>query len=322
MRGRPGQVMPAVFALATAFVVLVVSVLSTVAELRPRAAAPAPGTGPAVTEASAVGTAPEDAPGDGPDGPDGLQVTMDVLYAGGPAAEAAEGTAGGSAAETAGEAVPGGGIPSAAKASRAAASASRAQCRDTAYALAGWRVKGTAGWYYNSSGAPSAVSRTALSAIASAARSLVGASNQCGLPAPFKAGQKYLGATKRTAAVSTSSRTSCGTEDGHSVVAWKRLGSTALAVTCTWTRSGQVVSSDIVINTRYRWHTSRPSRCTSSFDLASVLTHEWGHAFGLTHVSPSKHGTQVMASTIPACSSVRTLGAGDHRAMRRLYGTR
>jgi hypothetical protein len=29
-----------------------------------------------------------------------------------------------------------------------------------------------------------------------------------------------------------------------------------------------------------------------------------------------------MASTIPACSSVRTLGAGDHRAMRRLYGMR
>ncbi|GGL52133.1 matrixin family metalloprotease [Planomonospora parontospora] len=316
MRGRAGQVMPAVFALATAFVVLVVSVLSTVAELRPRAAAPVPGTGPAATGAPAAGTGPEDAPGDGPDGPDGLQVTMDVLYAGGPAAEAAEAAEG-----TAGGTVPGG-VPSAAKVSRAAASTSRAQCRDTAYALAGWRVKGTAGWYYNPSGAPSAVSRTALSAIASAARSLVGASNQCGLPAPFKAGQKYLGATKRTAAVSTSSRTSCGTEDGHSVVAWKRLGSTALAVTCTWTRSGQVVSSDIVINTRYRWHTSRPSRCTSSFDLASVLTHEWGHAFGLTHVSPSKHGTQVMASTIPACSSVRTLGAGDHRAMRRLYGMR
>ncbi len=205
---------------------------------------------------------------------------------------------------------------------RAAASASRVQCRDTAYALAGWRVKGTADWYYNPSGAPAAVSRTALSAIGSAARSLVGASNECGLPVPFKAGQRYRGATKRTAAVSTSSRTACGAEDGHSVVAWKRLASTALAVTCTWTRSGQVVSSDIVINTRYRWHTSRPARCASSFDLASVLTHEWGHAFGLTHVSPSQHGTQVMASTIPACSTVRTLGAGDHRAMRKLYGVR
>ncbi|WP_449063763.1 hypothetical protein, partial [Planomonospora algeriensis] len=93
MRGRAGQVMPAVFALATAFVVLVVSVLSTVAELRPRAAASGPAPHPAATEVPAAGTVPEDAPGDGPDGPGGLKVTMDVLYADGPATETADGSA-------------------------------------------------------------------------------------------------------------------------------------------------------------------------------------------------------------------------------------
>ncbi|MBG0833353.1 matrixin family metalloprotease [Planomonospora sp. ID67723] len=211
-----------------------------------------------------------------------------------------------------------------AKRSRAlTSSAARAQCRDSAYALAGWRVKGGLNWYYNPSGAPSAVSRSALAAVRSAAQSMATGQNECRLPGPFKVAQKYGGTTKRTAAVSSASTAACGREDGYSVVSWKRLGSTALAVTCTWwTRSGGVVSSDIVINTRYRWFTTQPSRCASTYDVRSVMTHEWGHTFGLNHVSPARHGTQVMASTIPACSSTRTLGAGDHNAMRKLYGVR
>nr|WP_260408515.1 matrixin family metalloprotease [Planomonospora venezuelensis] len=234
---------------------------------------------------------------------------MDAVYPDGRTASAVEPAAKGSAK---------------AERSRAlGAAAARAQCRDGAHTLSGWRVKSGLRWYYNASGAPSAVSRSALTSIRAAAQSLVGGQNGCGLPGPFKVTQKYGGATKRVAGISAASTAACGREDGYSVVSWKRLGSSALAVTCTWwTRSGQVVSADIAVNTRYKWFTAKPSRCSSAFDVRSVLTHEWGHAFGLNHVSPARHGTQVMASTIPACSVAHTLGAGDHTAMKKLYGVR
>ncbi|GGS86268.1 hypothetical protein GCM10010156_51000 [Planobispora rosea] len=319
MTGRSTRILPVALALFAAFITLVVSVASTVDEvLTPTGAAPAPA--PELTPEPAHEPAHEDetiavAGSD-------LLVTVDAVYPGGRKASWTETGTSTTTTSLATTFTSTTSTAANAAGSRASAATAAAQCRDRAYALAKWRVKGRLGWTYNPSGAPSAVGRTALTEIKSAVQYLVAGKNVCRLPGPFKVGQAYKGATKLVPAVTATSRsTGCGKEDGNSVVGWKRLGSTALAVTCTWwTRTGQVVSADIAINTRYTWFSSRPSRCSSSFDLRSVLVHEWGHAYGLNHVSPAQHGTQVMASTIPACAVVRTLGAGDHAAMRKLYG--
>ncbi|MGI5169993.1 matrixin family metalloprotease [Spirillospora sp. CA-253888] len=222
-----------------------------------------------------------------------------------------------------GAAVPDGLAPAAAPTAAGAATAAKArprQCTDGAYKRTGWRISGTLKWYYNGAGAPSSVSRTASKAISTAARRLVAGHNDCGMSRSFRVGQRYAGASRRVPAVTASS---CGTQDGHSVVGWKRMSSSVLAVTCAWTSGSKVVSTDIAVNTRYRWFTSKPRGCSNRYDLESVLSHEWGHAFGLGHVSLSSHGTQTMATAVRSCTtSKRTLGLGDYRGMQRIYGLR
>ncbi|HSV64387.1 MAG TPA: matrixin family metalloprotease [Mycobacteriales bacterium] len=66
-----------------------------------------------------------------------------------------------------------------------------------------------------------------------------------------------------------------------------------------------------------------PVRCSGAYDVQSVLTHEQGHTFGLSHVDLTTHSTQVMATAIGACdTSKRLLGMGDYTGLARLYGTR
>jgi predicted Zn-dependent protease len=58
--------------------------------------------------------------------------------------------------------------------------------------------------------------------------------------------------------------------------------------------------------------------CRRSYDLQSVATHEFGHALGLGHVS---NPSLTMHHFAPYCSTApRTLGRGDVRGLRALYG--
>ncbi|MGY5884381.1 matrixin family metalloprotease [Modestobacter lacusdianchii] len=56
----------------------------------------------------------------------------------------------------------------------------------------------------------------------------------------------------------------------------------------------------------------------STYDLRGVTAHEWGHAFGLDHTSPS--GGLVMKPSIGYCdTSLRSLGRGDQLGIDFLY---
>jgi hypothetical protein len=104
------------------------------------------------------------------------------------------------------------------------------------------------------------------------------------------------------------------------VVGFRSLPVDVLARTCWWVRNGRIVEADIQINNRHAWALSL-SGCRFQPMLEAVMTHEVGHAFGLGHVSESRHGRLTMSSRLdgPCNNQEATLGLGDMRGLEKLY---
>lgn len=196
-----------------------------------------------------------------------------------------------------------------------------ASCADGAYTMSGYKASGTLRFGYNGAGAPASVARYASLAVRNSLVAVTSGANRCKLPATVKASGLYTGGSTRTPQVSTSG--SCFGNDGVNVVGWGILPTGYLAITCIYFVNGKVLNADVMVNRRYSWFLSKPAGCRSTYDLQSVLTHEQGHSFGLSHVDPNAHGSEVMGTLIGPCDiSKRQLGRGDYGALARLYGTR
>ena len=107
----------------------------------------------------------------------------------------------------------------------------------------------------------------------------------------------YDGTTSRDANLTNGA---CGNNDGYNVVAWGYRDS--LARMCWWSNGGDRRSADIEISNRsgITWFSVRPDNCSNVYDLESVMTHEWGHVFGMAHVSEDKHGNLTMSTQTPS----------------------
>ena len=105
----------------------------------------------------------------------------------------------------------------------------------------------------------------------------------------------------------------CGTRDGTSVVGFGDLSSSNLGFACWWTSDGVLVEGDIKLNkVDFAWTISPAASCKGKYAVEAVLTHEFGHVFGLDHVSEDLHGELTMSPLIASCQlSETTLGAGD-----------
>lgn len=114
---------------------------------------------------------------------------------------------------------------------------------------------------------------------------------------------------------------SCGRPNGHNTVGWGQLPGDLLGWTCYWWNGRRnMVEADMRLDPGSRTVLSLPSNCTDKFDVQSLATHEWGHAYGLSHPGTG-HANLTMAHLLPPCSKApRTLGLGDWRGMRKLYG--
>lgn len=109
-----------------------------------------------------------------------------------------------------------------------------------------------------------------------------------------------------------------------------KSGTDPVAAACTWTGlgSGTNFEADIRLNTNDYNFTLLPggAACNNDYDLRSVLTHEFGHAYGLGDIGPNysvgttadRHLT-MYGSSFTCKSFARSLGKGDILAMRALY---
>lgn len=113
--------------------------------------------------------------------------------------------------------------------------------------------------------------------------------------------------------------------EAHNIVGFGDLNDGTLARTCWYyqlTAQHPMTSADIKINKNdYTWTvTPGAAACSGLYDLESVMAHEFGHFYGLWHVSEAKHGELTMSTqTAPCDKTARTFGLGDMKAMEVHY---
>jgi len=197
------------------------------------------------------------------------------------------------------------------------------RCSDGAGAWLGTKWQAPYRWTLRLSGMPAYLGapEPVRDAIRAAGDAVDDGRNDCGFTGGLALSQRYTGETVRDAGVRTDG--TCGDRDDRNVVAFGRLDGGLLALTCLWWTRGRTVEADIRISDAPGTFTLDPTvGCTGSWDLEGTLTHEFGHVFGLGHVSYAEHGELTMSDGLPACSAgFRSLGLGDYRTLLDQYGT-
>lgn len=109
--------------------------------------------------------------------------------------------------------------------------------------------------------------------------------------------------------------------DGQNVIAWGRTSRSALAVTYTWyyPSTGFAAEEDTIVNSRVSWSWS-PTCGANSYDAQNVLTHEFGHWYGLN----DEYTTPYLENTMYGYASKGetkkdTLTTGDAQGLQTLY---
>ena len=206
---------------------------------------------------------------------------------------------------------------------RAVTETASVRCGDAAGAWLGMRWQGPYRWTMRVAGMPSYLGAfgPVRDAVRAAATSVDQGRNSCGLTADLALSQRYTGETTRDAGINADG--TCGDRDERNVVAFGRLDGGLLALTCLWWSRGRTVESDVRISDVQGLFTLDPAAgCSGSWDLQGTLTHEFGHVFGLGHVSYAEHGELTMSDGLAACSTgFRALGLGDYQTLRGQYGT-
>lgn len=136
----------------------------------------------------------------------------------------------------------------------------------------------------------------------------------------------YAGST--TVAANFSADGSSCTPDATSVVEWGQLVGSAIGRACvTYSMAtGAVTAWDLRLDSTVTWDYTQSDGCFSgnAIDISSVATHEFGHVYGLSHVSESTSPNLTMSTAIngPCQTGERTLGRGDMDHMFAKYGVR
>lgn len=206
-----------------------------------------------------------------------------------------------------------------ARVTRRAASA----CHDRTFHLEGHRWRSSLRFRINLKKLPSRYSRgTVIKQIRAANGNMRKGHNSCGKPRLKTPASHYLGRTSARPNINPSaSAVGCGKANTKNVVGFGNLPGGLLGWTCYWWfGSGRMGAADIMIDTSRSLVTHLPASCSNKWDFEGIVTHEWGHAYGMGHTGGG-HPNLTMQHSARACSQyARTLGMGDWLGMRKMYG--
>ncbi len=188
-------------------------------------------------------------------------------------------------------------------------------------------------WYYNELTASRAgLSGSAtLSDIRAGNYNITNGINNCGYAeGVFAIHGSYQGTTSRYANINSAAGCTSNFPDGQNTVSWGPFDSShynqsthmgTLALTCiehgSFNGMSTLTEADIYLGSNVDMVDSF-SNCRYQEDLQTIVTHEWGHAFGLAHESSGPD--EVMYPTRPWCQLRRHLGNGDYVGIDSLYG--
>lgn len=208
-------------------------------------------------------------------------------------------------------------------AGEASASGSTAPCSDKAYKALPYKWHERMNWRFRAGSTPTGIGADAAEAkLKRAATNITASRNSCSMADQVGATQSYLGRTTQAAQITAAA--ACGASpDGNNVVDFGDLPDGTLGLACVWyDGTGKAVEADVRFNkVDAKWYADKPSSCSGRFSIEGVATHEFGHVFGLGHVTESKSGNLTMSPQINgACQNAEaTLGRGDVLGLRAKY---
>ncbi len=198
------------------------------------------------------------------------------------------------------------------------------ECSDRAYNRFSFRLP-SLGWHYATGTTPSKFrdrtdgTKQVINAIESANRNITEARNLCGRADYIGATGSYLGTTDRGTNIDSSG--SCTGRDGYSVVGWGNLPSSSVAMACIMgiSSGGTASEGDVRINWNKPYET-KMKWCQDEHLIEAAMTHEFGHIYGMAHVSSYSSPNLTMNPGIRQCSMAHaSLGLGDMLGLETKY---
>lgn len=200
-----------------------------------------------------------------------------------------------------------------------ASARARGECSDRAHSATGGTWRGTYRWLYRRVSTPKGLGKKAATrALKRAMTNVTASRNMCGRADRVSATASFLGPTRRKTALTA--RGGCASRDGYNVVGFGKLPDGIAGLTCVWVAGGQILEADVRLDKGGRWAT-KLARCSAASMLEAVATHEFGHVFGLGHVSEARHGRLTMSTRLDGwCQNQESrLGLGDMLGLEKLY---
>jgi hypothetical protein len=206
------------------------------------------------------------------------------------------------------------------------AGASPPACKDTTFHLEGHRWATSLRYRIALSHAPKRYQhRTLVRQIKAADLNMREGRNTCGKPHLRTPLGHYLGHSASQPNIKAGfGSITCGAYNTRNVVGFGNLPPGLLGWTCYWylNRSGHLGAADIMIDTSRALSTNLPTPCANRWDFEGIVTHEFGHAYGLAHTGSGHDHLTMQHAAMPCSTYARTLGLGDWLGMKKMYGVR